>query len=163
MNTVIKRLLSRRTCVLGSSRAPFFAVMSIALVALYQAPVRADSAIASGDVVRGQLVYSTQCAACHGAALEGQPAWREFKADGSLPAPPHDESGHTWHHDDQYLFDYVALGGAGLLARRGITGFVSAMPAFSPALTAEDIWNVLAYIRSTWSDEIKAMQSSRNP
>jgi hypothetical protein len=26
------------------------------------------------------------------------------KPDGKLPAPPHDASGHTWHHADAQLF-----------------------------------------------------------
>ena len=43
----------------------------------------------------GQKVYAAQCAACHGARLEGQPNWRVRGPDGRLPAPPHDASGHT--------------------------------------------------------------------
>src|SRR5690606_30865838 len=52
----------------------------------------------------GQKVYAAQCAACHGARLEGQPNWRVRGPDGRLPAPPHDASGHTWHHPDELLF-----------------------------------------------------------
>ena len=57
------------------------------------------------DLDRGQALYADSCAACHGANLEGQPDWRVPGADGILPAPPHDETGHTWHHDNQLLFD----------------------------------------------------------
>ena len=59
----------------------------------------------------GAALYARHCAACHGANLEGQPEWRSPKADGSYPAPPHDAEGHTWHHDDAMLTDYVARGG----------------------------------------------------
>ena len=48
-------------------------------------------------VKEGKKVYRTYCAVCHGKNLEGQPNWETFGADGRLPAPPHDESGHTWH------------------------------------------------------------------
>ena len=57
------------------------------------------------DVVAlGAKIYQARCASCHGAELEGQANWRERGADGILPAPPHDASGHTWHHPDAVLF-----------------------------------------------------------
>ena len=49
-------------------------------------------------VALGASVYAQHCAACHGRELEGEPNWRRRKADGTLPAPPHDATGHTWHH-----------------------------------------------------------------
>ena len=58
----------------------------------------------------GASVYQTHCAACHGARLEGQPRWRERDSQGRMPAPPHDASGHTWHHPDQLLFDITKHG-----------------------------------------------------
>ena len=63
-------------------------------------------------VALGKEVYANQCASCHGADLEGQPNWRQRRADGRLPAPPHDESGHTWHHPDQQLFELTKYGPA---------------------------------------------------
>jgi hypothetical protein len=53
---------------------------------------------------QGRKVYVAQCASCHGINREGQANWRERGADGRLPAPPHDETGHTWHHPDELLF-----------------------------------------------------------
>src|SRR5947209_5586307 len=55
-------------------------------------------------VAQGARIYAQDCAACHGARLEGQPEWRRRLPNGRLPAPPHDESGHTWHHADRVLF-----------------------------------------------------------
>ena len=52
------------------------------------------------DAVAGQVLYQENCASCHGANLEGEPDWRSPKEDGRLPAPPHDETGHTWHHGE---------------------------------------------------------------
>lgn len=115
------------------------------------------------DIAAGQILYADNCASCHGANLEGQPNWRTPDDDGVLPAPPHDGTGHTWHHDDALLFDYTKLGGAAALADRGVTGFNSGMPAFDEVLSDKEIWDVLAYIRSTWTPRERQVQSSRNP
>jgi|GEM_PF-613483 len=58
----------------------------------------------------GQQVYNQHCAACHGAQLQGQANWRERGPNGRLPAPPHDSSGHTWHHPDEVLFQITKYG-----------------------------------------------------
>lgn len=115
------------------------------------------------DIVAGQSLYADNCASCHGANLEGQPNWRSPKADGVLPAPPHDGTGHTWHHDDELLFEYTKLGGAAAMEAMGVSGFNSGMSAFGETLTDDEIWNILAYIRSTWSEQEQEAQASRNP
>ena len=76
---------------------------------------------ASNDLADGAALYAEHCASCHGADLEGAPDWRRRGADGLYPAPPHDETGHTWHHGDRLLFGYTKLGGEALLAASGIT------------------------------------------
>ena len=115
------------------------------------------------DLARGQTLYAEQCAACHGANLQGQANWQQQNDDGTLPAPPHDETGHTWHHDNQLLFDYTKLGGQGLFAARGITNFNSGMPGFEGVISDEEIWDILAYIRSIWSQRVQDIQAGRNP
>jgi mono/diheme cytochrome c family protein len=115
------------------------------------------------DIVAGQSLYADNCASCHGANLEGQPNWRSLDAEGVLPAPPHDGTGHTWHHDNALLFEYTKLGGAAALEVRGVAGFKSGMPAFDETLTDDEIWNILAYIRSSWSEREQEAQASRNP
>lgn len=115
------------------------------------------------DLFNGQSLYAEHCASCHGANLEGQPDWRTPDEDGVLPAPPHDETGHTWHHDNQLLFEYTRLGGEEALAARGVTGFASGMPGIGDVLTDDEIWDILAYIRSTWSERVQEVQAGRNP
>lgn len=115
------------------------------------------------DLDAGRSLYVNNCASCHGANLEGQPNWRSPDADGVLPAPPHDVTGHTWHHDDALLFEYTKLGGAAALEVRGVSGFNSGMPGFGETLTDDEIWNILAYIRSTWPLSEQEAQASRNP
>jgi mono/diheme cytochrome c family protein len=110
----------------------------------------------------GQILYTNNCASCHGAKLEGQPNWQSPNSDGILSAPPHDSTGHTWHHDNELLFEYTKLGGKGALAARGITDFNSGMPAFDGVVSDEDIWDILAFIKSTWPEREQDAQASRN-
>lgn len=126
-------------------------------------PAFADHEMLDREISAGQTVYQEQCAACHGANLEGQPNWQRANDDGTLPAPPHDETGHTWHHDNLLLFEYTKLGGRGALAARGINDFNSGMPAFDGVITDDEIWEILAYIRSTWPVHIQEAQAGRNP
>ena len=111
------------------------------------------------QVALGTAVYRDHCASCHGANLEGQPDWKSRKPDGRLPAPPHDETGHTWHHPDDMLFQITKLG---LKPPMAPAGYQSDMPAFGAVLTDEQIWAVLAYIKSKWPEKIQARQSSFN-
>ena len=115
------------------------------------------------DLSVGAALYADHCAACHGADLEGAPNWQTPDENGMYPAPPHDETGHTWHHDNQLLFDYVKQGGAASLAARGVTGFNSGMEGFEDILSDDDIWDVLAFIRSTWPRRVQEIQAGRNP
>jgi mono/diheme cytochrome c family protein len=107
------------------------------------------------QVALGRLVYGTQCARCHGGRLEGQPNWRDRLPNGRLPAPPHDTSGHTWHHPDTQLFNITKHG----LAPFVEPGYESDMPAFAGILTDGEIAAVLAYIKSTWPADIRAHQA----
>lgn len=111
------------------------------------------------QVAMGKRVYDANCAACHGANLEGQPNWRSRKPDGRLPAPPHDETGHTWHHPDAHLFKITRNGLKPPLAP---DGYQSDMPAFAGALSDAEIWAVLAFIKSKWPPQIRTRQSSIN-
>lgn len=101
-------------------------------------------------VANGEVLYGRYCLACHGANLEGQPNWRERDSAGYLPAPPHDQSGHTWHHADQQLFTIVK---GGIAAIAG-ADYRTTMRAFNEQMNDDEIWSVLAYIKSSWPQEI---------
>ena len=103
------------------------------------------------SVTAGKTVYEANCAACHGDKLQGQANWQIRSAEGYLPAPPHDETGHTWNHPDQMLFEFDKYGPqkfAGLVYR-------SIMPAYENRLSNTEIWQVLAYIESQWHEYIQ--------
>ena len=103
------------------------------------------------QVERGRALYGVHCAKCHGAALQGEPDWRTRKPNGELPAPPHDASGHTWHHSDEQLFALVKHG----MSRFVPPGYKTAMPSYVGVLSDSEIRAVLAYIESTWPAEIR--------
>lgn len=108
----------------------------------------------------GRALYGAFCSSCHGADLEGQPDWQSPNPDGTYPAPPHSAEGHTWHHGDAMLLDVVRRGGAAALADLGVE-FDSAMPAFGDVLSDAEIVAILGYIASTWPEDIRAAQESR--
>ena len=107
------------------------------------------------QVAMGQAVYQQNCASCHGVKLEGQPDWRVRKQDGRLPAPPHDKTGHTWHHPDKDLFSITKIGVQPPLAP---AGYESDMPPFDDVLSDEEIWAVLSFIKNSWPSKFRARQ-----
>ena len=124
--------------------------------AIWTSPVSPADPENARQVALGQAVYAKHCAACHGVQLEGQPNWRDRLPNGRMPAPPHDATGHTWHHPDGVLFGITKEGLApGKYAPKG---YPSDMPAFGGVLKDDEIWAVLAYIKSTWPPRESAYQ-----
>ena len=73
-----------------------------------------------------------------------------------MPAPPHDDSGHTWHHPHDVLFGITKHG---LVPPYAPAGYQSDMPAFAGTLSDDEIRAVLAYIASHWSDEVRKLRA----
>lgn len=90
-------------------------------------------------VSQGQALYMAHCASCHGDNLEGQENWRQRLASGRLPAPPHDETGHTWHHDDEALFNVTQYGPQYVAG----ADYQSDMPSFEGVISDAEIVAVL--------------------
>jgi mono/diheme cytochrome c family protein len=106
-------------------------------------------------IAEGKALYDAHCAACHGANLEGEAGWQSRRADGTLPAPPQDETGHTWHHTDQQLFAIIKNG---MQAMAG-AGYKTNMKGFADTMSDDEIGAVLDYIKSRWPDNVRAMQA----
>ena len=117
--------------------------------------ITAPAAPSPDRLALGRKLYDETCAACHGAELEGQANWRARDSNGLLPAPPHDETGHTWHHSDQQLFEITKRGTAALVG----SDYQTAMGPFAEVLSDDEIRAVLAYIKSRWPEYIRARQA----
>ena len=127
----------------------------------FDGPVIADISLKPDDqdlVDLGKLVYKNNCASCYGVNLEGQERWREPDAAGYMPAPPHDETGHTWHHSDEYLFSMTKYGLEEIIGQE----YPNNMPAYKDILSDEEILASLSFIKSTWSREIKVQHDKIN-
>jgi len=132
-------------------------VVGVAWYVVVDAVGRGADATDPELVALGAAVYEQHCAACHGTELEGEPNWRRRKADGTLPAPPHDATGHTWHHSDDLLFR-LTRDGPGIIAGED---YRTTMPAYDGILSDREIWSVLAYIKSHWPADIQKVQAER--
>lgn len=126
----------------------------IAIAVITAAPALAED-IDPATIQLGQQLYATNCASCHGANLQGQPDWKHRLANGRMPAPPHDVTGHTWHHSDRDLFNLTKLGVAAVVG----DGYESDMPAFGDKLSDDAIKAVLDYIKSTWPPNAQQSQA----
>jgi mono/diheme cytochrome c family protein len=140
-------------------------IVIIALIALLgltacrSGPDEPGTGLAPETVALGERVYQANCAACHGANLEGEPDWKVQNDDGSFRAPPHTADGHTWHHSDASLIDAIEKGGSRF---DGLNiGGTSNMPAYADILSPEEIQAVLVFLKSQWPDEIRAQQEQR--
>jgi mono/diheme cytochrome c family protein len=129
-------------------------VMPSRLPALVSEGIAPVPTLDPAQLAQGEVVYDTYCAACHGVNLEGEADWRLPAEDGSFRSPPHDETGHTWHHSDRLLVESIKEGGQRLPPNLG----TSKMPPFGAVLTDAEITAVLAYIKSHWPADIQAAQ-----
>ena len=111
----------------------------------------------SAQIAAGREIYAAHCASCHGADLQGQPDWQTRLPNGRLPAPPHDTSGHTWHHSDDQLFTIVKKGLSAI-----VPDYESDMLPFEGALTDDQVRAVLDFIKSKWPEREREFQARRS-
>lgn len=74
--------------------------------------------------------------------------YRPYPEGPGLPAPPHNASGHAWHHSDEQLFAITRFGTATLVGN----GYEIDMIGFGDSLGDDEILAVLDYIKSTWPE-----------
>ena len=83
----------------------------------------------------GKPIYETNCVRCH--AEDGLGCGPEA---GKYQPPPADLRDANYDHDDPYVYWRMAEGG-------DLPGFMTAMPAYGPTLTSDEIWRVITYFR----------------
>ena len=102
-------------------------------------PLRNPIPPTQASIDGGAAIYAERCAVCHGDSGRGDgPA-----AVGLKPKPADLRVHLAAGHSDAQLFDWVSNGYPD-----------SAMPAFKSTLSAEDRWNVLNYIRSSFGSAV---------
>ncbi len=91
-----------------------------------------------GDAKAGKAKYDTLCVGCHGATGKG-----DGPAAAALNPKPQDHTNGKYMNTltDQYLFDMIKAGGPSVKKS-------PLMPPWGGTLSDQDIWNLLAYIRS---------------
>jgi len=104
-------------------------------------------------VARGALVYTENCAVCHGQNAEGTKNWRQRADDGKFPPPPIDGTGHAWHHPMKIL---------GAQIKFGAPGGLGSMPGFADKLSDEQVVDVIAWFQNEWPDKIYATWAEMN-
>lgn len=151
--------MNRRTLMAGAA----VAVVAALAVWLFSGTDQADGALLRPADARlvalGSEIYAENCASCHGTDLKGQPNWRDPGADGLMPAPPHDETGHTWHHPDEILF---AITKHGVAKAANLKDYKSAMPIYEGVLSDEEIIAALSWIKAQWPEEIRERHDAMN-
>ena len=110
-------------------------------------------------VAKGKILYQNNCASCHGINLQGEANWKNPDEDGLMPAPPHDATGHTFHHSDKLLFDIVKYG---LAKVANLDDYKTNMPIYQDILSDEQIIAIMSYIKSTWPEEIRKRHDEIN-
>ena len=147
-------------CLRIPKQIPLFLLPMVALAVLFIGCSFQFGLWASPDLSEGKEIFAANCAVCHGARGEGQPDWHVRRDDGTLPTPPLNGDGHTWHHGDGLLYRIVSEGGK-TLEDPDYPGFRSAMPAFGDRLSPEEIVAVLEYLKHLWGDKTKLGLSIR--
>jgi mono/diheme cytochrome c family protein len=91
-------------------------------------------------VARGRPLYEANCASCHGDATTRPPL---------KTAPTHQADGHTWHHPDRLLVEWVLDG----------VPLSTVMPRWRGKLSEDEARAVIAYIKTFWPEEIRDRQT----
>ena len=88
----------------------------------------------------GAQLYAANCQVCHG----------DRQGEGGTGAPVHNHTGHTWHHPDAQLKEWVLDGKLGLFSQ---------MPGFNDKLTEEEVEAILAHMKTWWTEEQRQQQA----
>lgn len=111
------------------------------------------------QVAVGSALYEWNCARCHGEDLGGELGWvkeetglseeeiKEVSERLGDVAPAHDQSGETARLDDTTLFRVIDEGPVKALNKSD-----SRMSGFRDRLSEDEIWAIVAFMKSHWRE-----------
>ena len=101
-------------------------------------------------------LYNSNCSSCHMDNLAGNPKWKSsLDEDGQRLPPPLNGTGHTWHHSPQQLFNTIRYG------YKKIDPKYQGKMLGNENLSDDEIWSILEYIKSIWSEKIRVKYDTR--
>lgn len=137
-------------CSNRSIRAAFTITVFVTVCSMIGTTVvRADPPLrwsSQEQVVSGRAVYLEYCQVCHGTRAQGQPRWKHLDANGLLPPPPLDGTGHAWHHPLAVLREEILTGSVG--------DPFGNMPPWEGVLSETQIVAAIAYFQSLWPPDV---------
>lgn len=104
------------------------------------------------SVKSGKILYEKHCQVCHqkdGAGANPVP-W-SIRNPSYIPPMPLNETSHAWHHSDEQLVQTILHG----ITQRN-------MPAWSQVLSEKQAKEIVAYIKSLWSQKILECQGPKH-
>src|SRR5213594_2028478 len=95
------------------------------------------AATATGDAQAGKAIYERSCVGCHGPTGQGG------RMATTLAVPPRNLADQVYMatRSDQQLFDIISQGSS-------TTGLPPIMMAFGNQLNEQQIWDIVAYVRT---------------
>lgn len=108
----------------------------------------------SESVARGAKLYEIHCVACHKNNGVGEPTVPKYiRHPNFIEAMPLNETSHAWHHSDEQLVTMI-LDGNPRSQRR--------MPVWRGIVSDTEAADLVAYLKSLWSDRIIACQGPKH-
>ena len=149
--------ISHRCSIRATRRTGIrLSLIGLLLLLLVTAVVRAETGEQpdSKSVARGKRLYDAHCVACHKRDGAGEPTapWSIRRAD-FIAAMPLNETSHAWHHGDEQLIGMILDGTARSRTR---------MPVWRNILPEQEAADLVAYMKSLWSDRIVSCQGPRH-
>ena len=125
-------------------------LLLVTSITLAQTGIQPDSKSAA----RGEQLFDAHCVACHRRDGVGEPTvpWSIRRA-GFIEAMPLNETSHAWHHGDEQLIGMILDGTSRSRTR---------MPVWRNILSEQDAADLVAYMKSLWSDRIVSCQGPKH-
>jgi len=109
------------------------------------------------QVALGRRVYQDNCEACHGVQLKGLPTWHKtVQGDVTRAGTALNTVGDVWQVSDNHTFQVIKQGTRPI--PEGAQPVIIHQEPFADKLTDDEIWGVMAFIKTTWTVKQRVAQ-----